>query len=63
MCFLVEHNFDLSSKTSLDSKNLVKNKVAILITDFSDFGTKINEGTHHAPGMVLGNKNVLTHEF
>ena len=41
----------------------VKNKVAILITDFSDFGTKINEGTHHAPGMVLGNKNVLTHEF
>ena len=41
----------------------VKNKVAILITDFSDFGTKINFRTHHAPGLFLGNKNVVTHKF
>ena len=41
----------------------VKNKVAILITDFSDFGTKINFGTHHAPGLFLGNKDVVTHKF
>ena len=59
-CIVHLHNIFLPYKNNFKK---YKNKVAILITDFSDFGTKINFGTHHAPGLFLSNKNVVTHKF